>query len=78
MSIKADSEEEADFLGEVIISLGHIPIPDAMSADQTQAVAQAISKVFDSAWTHTLGLSGLVPTLSLGGMRTAIGPRPLQ
>jgi hypothetical protein len=50
MSIKADSEEEADFLGEVIISLGQIPIPDAMSADHTQAVAQAISKVFDSAW----------------------------
>jgi hypothetical protein len=23
-----------------------------MSADQTQAVAQAISKVFDSVWTH--------------------------
>jgi hypothetical protein len=52
MSIKADSEEEADFLGEVIISLGQIPIPDVMSADHTQAVAQAISKVFDSAWTH--------------------------
>jgi hypothetical protein len=52
ISIKADSEEEADFLGEVIISLGQIPIPDIMSADQTQAVAQAISKVFDSAWTH--------------------------
>jgi hypothetical protein len=52
MSIKADSEEEADFLGEVIISLGHIPIPDVMSADQTQAVAQAISKVFNSGWTH--------------------------
>jgi hypothetical protein len=28
MSIKADSKEEADFLGKVIISLGHIPIPD--------------------------------------------------
>jgi hypothetical protein len=41
-----------DFLGEVIISLGQIPMPDIMSADQTQAVAQAISKVFDSAWTH--------------------------
>jgi hypothetical protein len=52
MSIKADSEEEADFLGEVIISLGQIQIPDIMSADHTQAVAQAISKVFDSAWTH--------------------------
>jgi hypothetical protein len=52
MSIKADSEEEADFLGEVIISLSQIPIPDIMSADHTQAVAQAISKVFDSAWTH--------------------------
>jgi hypothetical protein len=32
---KADSEEEADFLGEVIISLSQIPIPDVMSADQT-------------------------------------------
>jgi hypothetical protein len=42
MSIKANSEEEADFLGKVIISLRHIPIPDVMSADQTQAVAQAI------------------------------------
>jgi hypothetical protein len=52
MSIKADSKEEADFLGEVIISLGRILIPDIMSADHTQAVAQAISKVFDSAWTH--------------------------
>jgi hypothetical protein len=52
MSIKANSEEEADFLGKVIISLGQIPIPDVMSVDQTQAVAQAISKVFDSAWTH--------------------------
>jgi hypothetical protein len=52
MSIKADSKEEADFLGEVIISLGQIPIPDVMSADHTQAVAQAISKVFDSVWTH--------------------------
>jgi hypothetical protein len=52
MSIKADSEEEADFLGEVIISLGQIPIPDVMSVDHTQAVAQVISKVFDSAWTH--------------------------
>jgi hypothetical protein len=52
MSIKADSEEEADFLGEVIISLSHIPIPDVMSADQTQAVAQAISNVFGSSWTH--------------------------
>jgi hypothetical protein len=51
MSIKADSEEEVDFLGEVIISLGQIPIPDVMSADHTQAVAQAISKVFDSVWT---------------------------
>jgi hypothetical protein len=50
MSIKADSEEEVDFLGEVTISLGQIPIPDAMSVDHTQAVAQAISKVFDSAW----------------------------
>jgi hypothetical protein len=52
MSIKADSEEDADFLGEVIISFSQIPIPDVMSVDQTQAVAQAISKVFDSAWTH--------------------------
>jgi hypothetical protein len=52
MSIKADSEEEADFLSKVIISLGQILIPDIMSADQTQAVAQAIFKVFDSAWTH--------------------------
>jgi hypothetical protein len=52
MSIKADSEEEADFLGEVIISLSQILIPDVMSADHTQAVAQAISKVFNSAWTH--------------------------
>jgi hypothetical protein len=52
MSIKANSEEEADFLGKVIISLGQILIPDIMSADQTQAVAQAISKVFDLAWTH--------------------------
>jgi hypothetical protein len=52
MSIKADSEEEADFLGEVIISLSQIQIPDVMSAGHTQAVAQAISKVFDSAWTH--------------------------
>jgi hypothetical protein len=52
MSIKANSEEEADFLGKVIISLGQIPIPDVMPADQTQAVAQAISKVFDLAWTH--------------------------
>jgi hypothetical protein len=39
-------------IGEVIISLGQIPIPDVMSADHTQAVAQAISKVFDLAWTH--------------------------
>jgi hypothetical protein len=54
MSIKANSKEEADFLGEVIISLGQIPIPDAVSADHTQAVAQVISKVFDSAWLlHT-------------------------
>jgi hypothetical protein len=52
MSIKADSKEEGDFLGKVIISLGQIPIPDVMSADQTQAVAQAISKVFDLGWTH--------------------------
>jgi hypothetical protein len=52
MSIKANSEEEADFLGEVIISLGQIPIPDVISVDQTQAVAQVISKVFDLAWTH--------------------------
>jgi hypothetical protein len=52
MSIKANSKEEADFLGEVIISLGQIPIPDVMSANQTQAVAQAIFKVFDSVWTH--------------------------
>jgi hypothetical protein len=52
MSIKANSEEEADFLGEVIISLSQIPIPDIMSVDQTQAVAQAISKVFDLVWTH--------------------------
>jgi hypothetical protein len=50
MSIKANSKEEADFLGGVIISLGQIPIPDAMSVDHTQAVAQVISKVFDSAW----------------------------
>jgi hypothetical protein len=33
MSIKANSKEEAGFLGEVIISLGQIPIPDVMSAD---------------------------------------------
>jgi hypothetical protein len=52
MSIKANSKEEADFLGKVIISLGQISIPDVMSVDQTQAVAQVISKVFDSAWTH--------------------------
>jgi hypothetical protein len=52
MSIKANSKEEADFLGEVIISLSQIPIPDIMSVDQTQAVAQAISKDFDLAWTH--------------------------
>jgi hypothetical protein len=52
MSIKADSKEEADFLGEVIICLGQIPIPDVMSVDHTQAVAQAISKVFDSVWIH--------------------------
>jgi hypothetical protein len=52
MSIKANSKEEVDFLGEVIISLSQIPIPDIMSVDHTQAVAQAISKVFDSAWTH--------------------------
>jgi hypothetical protein len=52
MSIKADSKEEADFLGKVIISLSQIPIPDIMSVDQTQAVAQAISKVFDLVWTH--------------------------
>jgi hypothetical protein len=52
MSIKADSKEEADFLGKVIISLGQILIPDIMSVDQTQAVAQAISKVLDSVWTH--------------------------
>jgi hypothetical protein len=52
MSIKANSKEEADFLGKVIIYLGQIPIPDVMSVDQTQAVAQAISKVFDSVWTH--------------------------
>jgi hypothetical protein len=45
MSIKANSKEEADFLGQILI-------PDVMSVDQTQAVAQAISKVFDSAWTH--------------------------
>jgi hypothetical protein len=35
MSINADSEEEADFLGEVIVSLGQIPIPDIISADRT-------------------------------------------
>jgi hypothetical protein len=52
MSIKANSKEEADFLGKVIIYLGQIPIPHVRSADHTQAVAQAISKVFDSAWTH--------------------------
>jgi hypothetical protein len=52
ISIKANSKEEADFLGKVIISLIQIPIPDIMSADQTQAVAQAIFKVFDLAWTH--------------------------
>jgi hypothetical protein len=52
MSIKADSKEEADFLGKVIISHKQIPIPDIMSADHTRAVAQAISKVFDLAWTH--------------------------
>jgi hypothetical protein len=49
---EANSEGEAGFLGKVIISLGQIPIPEVMSADQTQAVAQAISKVFDSAWIH--------------------------
>jgi hypothetical protein len=48
----ANSEEEADFLGKVIISLSQIPIPDAMPVDQTQAVAQAIYKVFDPVWTH--------------------------
>jgi hypothetical protein len=51
MSIKANSKE-ADFLGKVIISLRQIPIPDIMSVDQTQAVAQVISKVFDLAWAH--------------------------
>jgi hypothetical protein len=50
MSIKADSKEEVDFLGKVIISLDQIPILDIMSADHTQAVAQAISKVFDLVW----------------------------
>jgi hypothetical protein len=52
MSIKADSKEEADFLGKVIISHRQIPIPDIMSVDQTQVVAQAISRVFDLVWTH--------------------------
>jgi hypothetical protein len=52
MSIKADSEEEDDFLGKAIISLVQIPIPDVMSVGQTQAVAQAISRAFDSVWTH--------------------------
>lgn len=52
MSIKVDSEEEADFLSEVVMLLGQIPIPDIMSADQTLAVAQAISSAFNLAWSH--------------------------
>jgi hypothetical protein len=75
MSIKADSEEEADFLGEVIISLGQILIPDAMSVDQTQG---RYPRALTRRGPITLGLSGLVPALSLGGMRTVIGPRPLR
>jgi hypothetical protein len=63
MSIKADSEEEADFLGEVIISLGQILIPDIMSVDHTQAVAQTISKVFDLAWMSLSICKVLVPWL---------------
>ena len=51
MSIPPDSEEEYDFLSDVITSLGKIPIPDTMTGDQTQAVAQAISRVFDEAWS---------------------------
>jgi hypothetical protein len=78
MSIKADFKEEDDFQIEPIISVGQIPIPDIMSADQTQAVAQAISRVFDLAWTIMLGLSRLAPALSLGGIQTALGPRLLQ
>jgi hypothetical protein len=48
MSIKANSKEEAEFLGKVIISLGQI----LLWINQTQAVAQVISKDFDLAWTH--------------------------
>jgi hypothetical protein len=51
-SIAPDSDEEADFLGEIIVSLGNILIPDIVSGDQTQAVATAIAKVFEEAWTH--------------------------
>jgi hypothetical protein len=51
-SITPDSDEEADFLGEIIVSLGNILIPDIVSGDQTQAVATAITKVFEEAWTH--------------------------
>jgi hypothetical protein len=51
-SIAPDSDKEADFLGEIILSLGNIMIPDAVSRDQTQAVAMAIAKVFEEAWTH--------------------------
>jgi hypothetical protein len=47
-SIAPDSDEEADFLGEIIVSLGNILIPDIVSGDQTQAVAT----VFEEAWTH--------------------------
>jgi hypothetical protein len=51
-SIAPDSDEEADFLGEIIVSLGNIMIPGIVSGDQTQAVATAIAKVFEEAWTH--------------------------
>jgi hypothetical protein len=78
MSIKAGSKEEADFLGKVIISLSQIPIPDVMSADQTQAIAQVILRFLTWHGPIMLRLSGLVPALSLGGIQTVLGPRPLQ
>lgn len=52
MSIKVDSEEEDDFLAEVRLLLGLIPIPDVMSAEQTQLVAQAVAEGFETAWSH--------------------------
>jgi hypothetical protein len=77
MSIKANSEEEADFLGKVIIS---VRLQSQISClwIKPRLLLRQYPRFLTWHGPIMLRLSGLAPALSLGGIQTVIGPRPLQ